>query len=140
MAQFFIVNKSIRGKVTIDKEQLDFADKGWAQTDNEATYKAAQNLSSLGYSALTAKEMQEKYIEPAKKKAEATGEAPKKEEELNLTGTAPKKTAAKNLSADERKALTEKLNATKEAWDAEEDASKKAALAAEIEDLKAQLA
>lgn len=126
MAQYFIVNRSVKGIVTIDKESLDFQERGWASTENEATYNAAKNLKSLGYEALTAEEMKAKYVDPAN--------------QHNQNSKQPANTQdSKPLTSEEKLALQKELADVKKAWDSEEDANKKALLAAKIEDITKKL-
>jgi len=97
MAKYFIANRSVVGVVTINKEALDFKNRGFAPTDNDETYEAAKCLKTLGYEPYTEDEFKEKFsdnynefVGAADTKAEAAkktleeSEKALKEQELKL--------------------------------------------------------
>lgn len=61
MAKYFIANRSVVGVVTINKEALDFKNRGFAPTDNDETYEAAKCLKTLGYEPFTEEEFKKKF-------------------------------------------------------------------------------
>lgn len=63
MAKYFIANRSVVGVVTINKEALDFKNRGFAPTDNDETYEAAKCLKTLGYEPYTEEEFKAKFEE-----------------------------------------------------------------------------
>lgn len=63
MAKYFIANRSVVGVVTINKEALDFKNRGFAPTDNDETYEAAKCLKTLGYEPYTEEEFKDKFEE-----------------------------------------------------------------------------
>lgn len=127
MGKYYLVSRTHRGIVTIDKEELTFNEKGVATTDSEYTYEAAKNLSSLGITALTEEEMQELI---SKKKAK---EGAKGEQQDGAQGT------KQEISPKERKALEKQLADLKKKWDSTEDEAEKASLQSEIEELENKL-
>jgi hypothetical protein len=94
MAKYFIANRSVVGVVTINKEALDFKNRGFAPTDNDETYEAAKCLKTLGYEPYTEDEFKEKFsdnynefvgaadmkVEAAKKTLEESEKALKEQE------------------------------------------------------------
>lgn len=132
MGKYYLISKTHRGPVTIDKEELTFNEKGVATTESEDTYDAAKNLSSLGITALTEEEMQELL---SKKKAKDGAQG----EQQDVTGGDGAQGAKQEITPKERKAMDKQLSDLKKKWDSTEDEAEKANLQTEIEELENKL-
>lgn len=145
MGKYYLISKTHRGPVTIDKEELTFNEKGVATTESEDTYAAAKNLSSLGISALTEEEMQE-LLSKKKAKDGAQGVNPDSTpkdgaqgEQQDVTGGDGAQGAKQEITPKERKAMEKQLSDLKKKWDSTEDEAEKANLKTEIEELENKL-
>lgn len=132
MGKYYLISKTHRGPVTIDKEELTFNEKGVATTESEDTYAAAKNLSSLGISALTEEEMQELL---SKKKAKDGAQG----EQQDVTGGDGAQGAKQEITPKERKAMEKQLSDLKKKWDSTEDEAEKKTSRQRLRNLKTDL-